>query len=515
MATFDGLWRAFEQALGEPPDDLATAICALPDVGHSPSPWATWTLIGLVRHRRRQLWVAEVVSTRLQGEPESLARMGAFGHPEDIPQRGLVPGLTDWEYFFHGRGFCLTHRGSGQAIDVDFFGETAEYFDIFFYLNYLKTLKDPEPPEARLMSLHSSFEPIRLVVGELLDSGTLTPLEGGDYPFRISEDVLGHEDAIDGFCESWGNPDRRLWLAALVGDWLAAYELALVTGDRDLIEFTTGRAAACKDLRCRELLGHWEDESKRSNVLLAFDDVGAEELREQLDLALGGPIGGVTSTALEIIQRQDDPVWCDAVFRLFRQLDPSGELPAPFLWVRCQAFLLHHGYRAEEMRASLADAGGIAVGEAALLALEYDPRTALSLFRRALRSNIPMNRTAAAATMALIDRPWSRRELLAVLRESNDQEATSACRAALLECHDVDAHTAVLGWEESNPHEPETGRFISMKEMMLRHCPASLRYEMEQLHDRVMKVRDREPVEAVAERVGILRWLRERLARWT
>jgi hypothetical protein len=53
-----------------------------------------------------------------------------------------------------------------------------------------------------------------------------------------------------------------------------------------------------------------------------------------------------------------------------------------------------------------------------------------------------------------------------------------------------------------------------MKEMMLRHCPASLRYEMEQLHDRVMKVRDREPVEAVAERVGILRWFRERLARW-
>jgi hypothetical protein len=166
------------------------------------------------------------------------------------------------------------------------------------------------------------------------------------------------------------------------------------------------------------------------------------------------------------------------------------------------------------MRASLAGAGGIAVGEAALLALEYDLRTAPSLFRRALRSNIPMNRTAAAATLALIDRLWSRRELLAVLRESNDQETTAACRAALLECHDVDAHTAVLSWEEANPHEPETGRFISMKEMMLRHTSSQLRYEMEQLHDRVMKIRDREPVEAVAERVGILRWFKERLSRW-
>jgi hypothetical protein len=245
--------------------------------------------------------------------------MGALGHPEDIPQSGLVPGLTDWEYFFHGKGCCLTHRGSGEAIDVDFFGETAEYFDIFFCLNYLKSLKNPEPPEARLIALNSSFQPIRLVVGELLDSGMLTPLEGGEYPFRISEDVLSHEDAIDRFCDAWENPDRQLWLAALVGDWLAACELALVTGDRDLIELTTRRAAACKDLRCRELLGHWESESKRSNVLLALDDLGAEELREQLDLALGGPLGGVTSAALEFIQRQEDPVWCDAVHRLFRR----------------------------------------------------------------------------------------------------------------------------------------------------------------------------------------------------
>ena len=202
MSTFDSVWHAFEQALGEPPDDLATAICALPDAGRLPLPWATWTLIGLVRHRRRQLWVAQVVATRLQGEPESIATRGAFGHPEDIPQRGLVPGLTDWEYFFHGRGCCLTHRGSGEAIDVDSFGETAEYFDIFFYLNYLNSLKDPEPPEARLIALNPSYQPIRLAVGDLLASGMLTPLEGGEYPFRISEDVLGHEDAIDGFCEA-------------------------------------------------------------------------------------------------------------------------------------------------------------------------------------------------------------------------------------------------------------------------------------------------------------------------
>ena len=97
MTTFDPLWPAFQQALREPPGDLATAIGALPEVGCLPSPWLTWTLIGLVRHRRRQLWVAEIVATKLGGHLEAIAAMGAFGHPPDIPQRGLVPGLIEWE----------------------------------------------------------------------------------------------------------------------------------------------------------------------------------------------------------------------------------------------------------------------------------------------------------------------------------------------------------------------------------------------------------------------------------
>ena len=58
MATFDPLWHAFRQAQREPPGDLADSVRALPEVGRLPSAWATWTLIGLVRHRRRQHWVA-------------------------------------------------------------------------------------------------------------------------------------------------------------------------------------------------------------------------------------------------------------------------------------------------------------------------------------------------------------------------------------------------------------------------------------------------------------------------
>ncbi len=99
-----------------------------------------------------------------------------------------------------------------------------------------------------------------------------------------------------------------------------------------------------------------------------------------------------------------------------------------------------------------------------------------------------MNRIDAAAILAAIDRPWSRNELIAVLRESTDQEPTSECRAALRECHDGDAHLAVESWEAENPHEPELGPGITMREMVLRNMPWWIRHRMTELHDRVMQV---------------------------
>ena len=226
MATFDHLWDGFRQAIQEPYGDLMSAVHALPAVGHRPSPWATWTLIGLVRHRRRQLWVAEVVATHLGGDQEAIATMGSLGHPPGIPQQGLVPELTEWEYYLHGKGCCLTHRGTGEAIDVDFFGPTAEYFDGYFYLSYLRSLRDPEPPEARLVALHHPSEPVWLAVGELLAAGMLIPMEGRDrHPFRVADQVLDHEHDIDEFCEAWESLDRRPWLAAAIADWPAAHRI--------------------------------------------------------------------------------------------------------------------------------------------------------------------------------------------------------------------------------------------------------------------------------------------------
>ena len=153
-ASLEALLVAFTRLREPQPADVVSSIRGLPEPGVLPSPWETWTLIGLARHHRRQLWVTQLMRTRLRGAPADLAATGALGHPEGVAQNGPVPGLPEWEYYFHGRGCCFSHKIDGDAIDVDFYDDSADYFDTFFYANYLDSLRRPEPPEQRLRELH-------------------------------------------------------------------------------------------------------------------------------------------------------------------------------------------------------------------------------------------------------------------------------------------------------------------------------------------------------------------------
>jgi len=143
----DALLATFVRLRGSEPKDLVGFLRSLPEPGQLPSPWNTWTLIGLTRHRQRQHWGAEIVRNRLQGDLTNLAVMGALGHPESIRQNCPVPGMPDWEYFFYGRGCCFSYKVNGDSIDVDFWDDSADYFDTFFYENYLKSLRQPELTE--------------------------------------------------------------------------------------------------------------------------------------------------------------------------------------------------------------------------------------------------------------------------------------------------------------------------------------------------------------------------------
>ncbi|QDU21923.1 DUF6896 domain-containing protein [Urbifossiella limnaea] len=469
----------------------------LPEPGALPSPWETWTLIGLARHRGRQFWVADLVRTRLRGAPTDLAAAGALGHPEAVPQLGPVPGMPEWEYYFHGRGCRVTHKVDGESIDVDFYGETAEYFDTYFYKNYLESLRRPEPPEERLLALHPSPRTISLAIASLLAAGGLTPFEGRDsHPYRLADGVIDALDAIDAFCAAWEDPSRRPRLAALIGDWPAAEE-------------TAPRAERCRELWRQRVRRDLKVPFVGADALQALADLNSPDLDRHLEDALREPPSGIVSAALAVIGKADDPKWCDRVYALFSRVDPSGPLPQPHIWMTSLKYLLRHGYRKAEMTTALAKAGRTEVGEAVLVALEHAPELALPLIRRGLISEVPIDRTEVAAILTLVGKPWSLQELLGALKASDDQERTADARAALLETGDPEAERAVLEWEEMNPHENETGSYLeiggrclgpfySMGEHVLRNRGEYVRYEMGKLHDRVMKLRNVVPPEPPA-----------------
>ena len=86
-AHMHALIAAFARFKEPEPPDVVSALRRLPEPGVLPSPWDTWTLIGLSRHRQRQLWIAGIVRTRLRGAPADLAAMGALGPPGGRPPK--------------------------------------------------------------------------------------------------------------------------------------------------------------------------------------------------------------------------------------------------------------------------------------------------------------------------------------------------------------------------------------------------------------------------------------------
>ena len=254
------------------------------------------------------------------------------------------------------------------------------------------------------------------------------------------------------------------------------------------------------------LLAAFRDGTRKGVALQGLVNLGSADVDARLVEALDGPVSGTTSTALEIIGKQDDPRWCPHVYRLFRRVHPAQPIPAPHVWMAALRFLLRHGAHTAEVIAALPRACGTATSEAALVALEHAPDLALSLFRKALRDRAPATRREAAAILALIDAPWSRRKLVSTLATSREDAASAEVRAALRALGSAEAAEAVRAWEERHPRVEPPGHFIEVdgtprgpfhtfEVLIARDADDSLRWEMEQLRDRVLAVRQVVPPE--------------------
>ncbi|MFT3774505.1 MAG: hypothetical protein QM820_54805 [Minicystis sp.] len=425
--------------------------------------------------------------TRLGGNPSALSRHGSLGHPEGEGS-GPVPGFPAWEFYFHGRGCCLTHAETGESIDVDFYDGSADYFNPYFYACYLKSLRAPEPAEARLIALHSSFQTVTLAIDELLELGLLQPLGERRGVPRLSDESLVHLSALCAAGERWADPGSRRVMALVLGDWLSADEAARTDSDGAMAAITAPRAGEQRARR-RERLVRENERNEYGMPLRALGELDPPDLPDILRAALRAPPCGKVVTAIDVIAARGDPSFAPDIFALLGRVDPAGDIPQPAIWERCSRFLLEHRVYVDRVVGTFPAAGARVLGEAALLAVEYAPLLGPPLLRRAIRSRVPIDRITGAAILVLLGEDWCRRELSAALAESDEHERTAECRAGLRLLGDPE--NAAAAWEAAHPRAAEAGPFVSMTEVMLRGCDDRIRWEVERLRERVGRMKKR------------------------
>ena len=452
-------------------------------------PWFLWTFLSLVQHRRRHEFVADAVRAQLNGDLAVIANCGALGHPPG-DQRGLLPGNVDWEFYFHGRGCCLTNRHTAESIDVDFFDDSADWLDPWFYRTYLESLRTPALWERRVLQLHPSIETVELAFRDLTGAGVLEK-HSERQPVRIVGDYEPLLALLDQFEQVFEGEDGDRRIAAALGDWLWLSKLKGCESSQQIEQL----ADQMRRSRIVRLTEHFDSGQHRSMALRGLSEVQDPRLPEHLRRVLQESPSGLIVEALEIIEERSVAEWAEPILALSRRTDPNGDIPRPAIWLKCMELLFPMNSPSQELIRRLSKAGPGCCAEAAVLALEHAPGCALELFRQALRSRIPHSRIVASAVLTIIDQPWSRRELAKVLVESNEQDRTAECRAALMETHSADSHGLVRRWEERNPHEPEVGEWITMGELRLRGMSQRIQFEMEQWHDRVLPLRSVEPKE--------------------
>lgn len=459
------------------------------------SPWATWTLFSLIRHRQRQAFVAEIVRDRLGVRLEHLAQRGYAAHPPDKGQ-GVVPGLADWDYNLHGRGCCVMHRLSGVEIDVDFFDDTSDWFEPCFFQCFLSTLKTPEIWEKRLIELHPQFsdqgppfETVKLAFTELQEAAFLEPHSERTSIVKLAFDERALSNQMTWFETAAEDSHLLMRLAAVIGDWPLVCDLQTAEN----VEVTVSEAAKqVIALREQKLISLFAEENRQKVSLKGLQEIDSVFLDEYITTILKQGTPAVV-TALELLLKRNDKTWCPLIHEFYQQFNPAGsedEFPSPHIWGQCLEFLFRHQYSFPEAAEVFSNVHQHCLGEAVVLALEYRPSQALKLFRAALRSEIPNNRMIAAAVLALVDQPWSRQELLDTFSESDESDQTSECRAALLETQCSQAHQVVLDWQARHPFQRESDEWMTVEEMRIQSLPVYLQWEMDELRERILPLRN-------------------------
>jgi hypothetical protein len=432
-------------------------------------PVAIWLLVGLVRHLPRQRWVGEVVKA-LGGDLTAIGAAGALAHPEGVEACGRVPGHEDWRYELHGRGCCLTHD-DGTTLDVDFVGGGSEVIDPFFYGSYLRTVATPTLVEERLRRARPLDESWMAFVPVLRDAGWVE----GEHGLRLTpagqEAAATLEEIVDAIEEPVVPAWRKAYLAAVLGDWALAHDIALSAGP--VSQMLEQLADQHRIERARELRQRLADAAPKPfeviPLLQGLADLGRDVAEgDVLAALLRDPPDGATSTALEIVAEWVDPVHEPTVLDVLERCT-GDQPPQPHLRQRVIELVLSRYTPAtlppvvrERILTAMRSDGAASEGAIAFLEHVLAPEAGLGRLARALDHRVPVAREEAAAGLVLIGTESAR-----VLRGHDGPEAKAAL--AVLEGRPVEPGPEPVG--ELVEVLGRQQRVYSMDEIAASNCP--------------------------------------------
>lgn len=455
---------------------LRSVLCGTPPPvwGATPCPWLAWLLICLLRQIPRQMWLLEVVRSRLQ----------------DVgPPQGPVPGLPGWTYDFHGMGCCLSGPG-GENVDVDFHPDPGVTIDPGFFAQRVLALHAPPLPEARLAAFLPSDALVERAIQDLSRLGLVIHPRGTQV-FRLAP-------ALEGLAEKaaramdWPEAEGIRWARAL-GDGELWARLDPQTADPDLVRH------AREGLQ-RWLLSVLDDPYMGSYAvkpLLAL--LGPKEVAPLASRVLSGPITSLCGHLIRSLPQEFDG--STAVAALARRLSPAAHPP----FVACEAarYLLERGVERTLALSLLRGFGHLEKVEGftgnphgaqlALLALEQAPSLALDLVRRALRDPSPSTRATLAAACVLLDRAWCRRELVDALLSEPERGAGIPLATALLALPWPEGRRVVERWSMEHPPVSHQGPGYTLAEQVEANARAFQDWEVEKLRPWALRFGPRVP----------------------
>jgi hypothetical protein len=246
------------------PDDLPThvlkAMRALPPSELLPPPRATWLLLALFAYRERQEWAKQFVRKHLREAVPPSDRLCGLCE-KDPPLEMAVPGDPEWQVNLEtGFGYgLLIHRSTRELIT---FGLSRERREVILFLeDFGKHVKPASrwEPAGRALELNPDPAEMWRSIDDLAAARIVDPIDFngssfhpwmGDCNHRLNRHLCTeYATAIVRFLRQWEDANRRLWLAAMIGDWELADELARTRDNSKLITLTSERAEQSRELR--------------------------------------------------------------------------------------------------------------------------------------------------------------------------------------------------------------------------------------------------------------------------